>query len=303
MSRYRTWLLIDCNYLCHRAKHSMKGLAHEGAATGVIFGFLKEISFLMEHFQTKYVCFCWDFGKGKRELVYEPYKADRKHRDMSEEDIAFEVEFFQQVDNLRCKYLYKIGFRNVYYETGYESDDLIASIAFNLPKGDSAVIVTADQDLYQCLRPAPKSITMYSPAKKEVMTFEKFTEKYGIIPGLWVNVKALAGCSSDNVAGIAGVGNKTAIKYLRGELKQTTKAFKAIKEQSEEIYERNEPLVRLPYEGTPVYHLKKDRPNPDGWVEVMKHLGMESLKEKSPWGRIRKKKNGKGTRKGFGIRT
>ena len=298
----RTWLIIDSNYLCHRAKHSMKGLAHEGAATGVIFGFLKEITYLMDHFQTKYICFCWDLGKGLREDVCSTYKADRKERDMSEEDIAFEVEFSFQMAKLREEYLYQIGFRNVYAQSGYESDDLMASIAYNLPKGDSAIMVTADQDMYQCIRPSPCPVSMYSPAKKEVMTFEKFTEEYGIIPGIWVHVKALAGCTSDNVKGIQGVGNKTAIKYLRGELKQTTKAFKNIKEQSKDMYNKNLPLVKLPYIGTNTFKLKKDKPNPEGWMGVMKLLGMESLKEKSPWGRIRKKKDGKGTRKGFGIR-
>jgi len=267
----------------------MKGLAYEGAATGVIFGFLKEISHLMDHFQTKYICFCWDYGKGLRESICSEYKADRKDRDMTEEDIAFEVEFHFQMEALRKQYLHKIGFRNVYYHYGYESDDLIASIVFNLPKGDSAIMVTADQDMYQCLRPSPGQVSMFSPAKKEMMTFDKFTKEYGIVPVLWVYVKALAGCSSDNVKGIKGVGIKTAIKYLRGELKPTVKAFIHIKEQSKEMYKKNEPLVKLPYEGTPKYKLKKDKPNPEGWLEVMDILGMKSLKEKSPWGRIRRK--------------
>jgi len=285
----RTWLVIDCNYLCHRAKHTMKGLAHEGAATGVVFGFLKEISYLMDYFQTKYICFCWDYGKGLRERICSEYKADRKDRDMIEEDVAFEVEFAFQMAKLREEYLYKIGFRNVFLKAGYESDDLIASLVFNLPKGDSAIMVTADQDMYQCIRPAPNQVTMYSPAKKEVMTFEKFVKEWGIIPGIWAEVKAIAGCTSDNVKGVRGVGNKTAVKYLRGELKPTTKAFQAIKEQVDEMYKKNIPLVKLPYEGTPVFKLKKDKPNPDGWLEVMEVLGMESLKEKSPWGRIRRK--------------
>ena len=72
-------------------------------------------------------------------------------------------------------------------------------------------------------------------------------------------MKAISGCSSDNITGIKGVGEKTAIKYLLGELKETTKTYKAIEEQKEELWKKNGKLTKLPLEGTKVFEIKEDK--------------------------------------------
>ena len=72
-------------------------------------------------------------------------------------------------------------------------------------------------------------------------------------------VKTLAGCSSDEVPGIRGVGEMTACKWLRKELKEKSVAFQKIADSREEVERRNIPLVKLPFEGTPVKKIAEDR--------------------------------------------
>ncbi|GAH00618.1 unnamed protein product, partial [marine sediment metagenome] len=98
------------------------------------------------------------------------------------------------------------------------------------------------------------------------------------IPREWKLVKALAGCSTDGIPGVKGVGEKTAIKYLTSQLKETTKACQAIiSKEGIKIFKRNLKLVALPFKGTNVFKLKKDKLSKEGWIKVTKTLGMKSL--------------------------
>jgi len=108
------------------------------------------------------------------------------------------------------------------------------------------VIASSDDDLLQLLSPYT---SIYNLGRKERYTEQKFIQDYGIQPQEWVEVKKIAGCSGDNVPGVPGVGEKTAIRYLRGELNPDTKAYQKI-EQGRKIIERNEDLVSLPFPGT-----------------------------------------------------
>ena len=113
--------------------------------------------------------------------------------------------------------------------------------------------------------------------KKKTITAGWFEKEYGIGPSMWADVKALAGCPGDCVEGIVGVGEKTAIKFLTGNLKTSTKAYGCIIE-GREIWNRNLELVRLPYEGTPKLRLKSDEASRSRWDVVMKRLGMNTLR-------------------------
>ena len=138
----------------------MGSLSYGGNATGVVYGFLKDIITLKKRFETNYIVFCWDYGKGIRKLISSDYKSNR-HKDKEDDD--FEISFKKQVTLLRTEYLKQIGFRNIFYQDGYESDDIIASVCRNLPDGDKGIIVSADHDLYQLLT---ANISMYNPQKK-----------------------------------------------------------------------------------------------------------------------------------------
>jgi len=273
-------LILDSNYLAHRAKYVFGNLSDKGSATGVIYGFLKDLLILRDKFQTNHFVFCWDHPFSKRQNLLPAYKQHREKEFDSKEEQEFELEFQRQIIALRDTYLPIIGFCNIFWQVGYEADDIIAMVCKNLnPATEEGIIVTADQDLYQLLR---INITWYNPRTKEHLNVSKFKKKYGIKPKQWIKVKAIAGCHSDNVPGVPGVGEKTAIKYLRGELNPSYKTYQAIKNHWQDIVLRNRPLVELPLNGTISRSLKEaDNVTQEGWNEVTKALGMKSIRYKN----------------------
>lgn len=284
----RKWLVLDCNYLCHRAKYSTGDLSFSGTATGIIYGFLKTVAAFQELFQTPHIVFCWDSITSKREILFSEYKKSRRAVSKAlatREQIKFEEEFRTQMRNLRKIYLKQIGYKNVFVQKGLESDDIIASVCFNLPMKDEAIIISSDKDLYQIIR---HNISCFNPQKNKMMTLQGFSKLYGIIPEQWIIVKCLAGCSTDEVPGIKGIGEKTVIKYLQGELNENTKAFQKIKKLKSKYLKINYPLVSLPFKDTKIFQLGFDELSRKGWYEVTKKLGMVSIRDKFP-GDIRKR--------------
>lgn len=271
-------LLLDCHYLAYRALHTMGHLSHNEVKTGVVFGFLKDIVALRDDFASDVLVFCWDVGESKRRELYPAYKFKRHNKSLTEEEIAVYDEFRSQIKKLRRDYLPRIGFRNNFWQSGYESDDILASIVANVRDEDEAVIVTADRDLYQVLR---HNVMVYNPHQHRMTTVQSFVREYGIKPKQWARVLAMAGCGSDEVEGIRGVGTKTAIKYLRGELKEDSVAYAAI-EQGRDVVLRNKPLVKLPFEGTRTFEIQQDEVSERGWREVIDELGMRSLGGHAP---------------------
>ncbi len=206
-------LLVDGNYLCHYVFHGIGGLSTvAGNPTSIIYGMLVQIRNLAKKFKTKRIIFCWDSQESVRKQFDPEYKANRHKQEYTEEEALAMNAFYQQINKLQHEILREIGFP-CFFKHGYESDDLLAWFALKL-KGQK-VIVTADADLWQCLS---DSVVVYNPNKKEFMTQERLKEEYRITPADWRMVKAIAGCPSDNVKGVEGVGEKTAIKFLNDEL-------------------------------------------------------------------------------------
>ena len=274
----RRYLILDCNYLAHRAKHVFGDLSYKGSVTGVVYGFLKDLITLSERFNTQRFVFCWDSKTSKREEIYPLYKAHRRAIEYTKEEQEFYKAFQSQMYLLRTEYLPTIGFKNIFHQEGYESDDIIAAIAKGIiPKLEEAIIVTADGDLFQCIR---SNITMYNPATHKELTLSGFRKISRIHPKKWAKVKAIAGCTTDNVKGIVGVGGKSAIAYLRGELKHSHYRYKNIKAGWKDIVLRNRALVELPFKGTKTPKLIQDNISQKGWNKVTKKLGMKSIRFK-----------------------
>lgn len=268
----RTWLILDCNYLCYRSYHAMGQLSFGDALTGVIFGFLRDIPIFEEVHTTDLIAFCFDYGRSIRCEIYPRYKANRR-KELTDEQETSLRSMQKQMRLLRTKYLHRIGFRNVFLQKGYEADDLIASVVDNLPKGHHAVIVGSDHDLFQLISPR---VSLWNPHQKKMYDIAWFRREFRLEPAQWVEVKALAGCTSDNVQGITGVGEKTAIKYLKGKLKPGTIAYERIVSNSA-LIKLNTRLVELPYKGTMKCKLRRDEVSKEGWSYVTTRLGMHSL--------------------------
>ena len=275
----KRWLILDCNNMCWRSFHTTGNLSHEGSATGVLFGFFRDVRALQENHNTKRVVFAFDVGRSLRSIVYPEYKTKRREKREQQTDaekMAY-IALNNQIKSLRKDYLPFIGYKNIFSAKGYEADDVIASVCRNsLGESDEAIIVSTDQDLYQLLS---SRVSIWNPHRNVLLDKSWFRKTYGIKVSQWKEVKALAGCNTDDVKGIKGVGEKTAVKFIKGELAPTTKAFQNIEKQNAEIRLRNLPLVSLPYEGTPVFKLEDDKVDSDRWQELAQKLGMKSLRD------------------------
>lgn len=274
----RLWLVLDTSYLAYRAQYSTGRLEQDGIKTGVLYGVLRELTSLQDKYCTRNVVFCFDHKPYARTSIHQNYKV-RLNRIISEAEEEIRQEVKRQIGLLRTEYLERIGYQNVFAQRGYEADDVIASVVQNLKSTDRAIVVSADQDLYQLLG---RRVSIHNPAIGEVYTAEDFAQQHGgLKPEAWVTVKALAGCSSDNVPGCERVGVKTAVRYLTEKLNKEHTAYRRIKEWLRgEQYPINRRLVRIPYPGCRPFTPKQEHIDTKHWDEVVRELGMPSLRTK-----------------------
>ena len=265
-------LILDVSFLAYRAVFTTGGLQHEGNATDVLFGLMRDLIVWQEMFRTKRVAFCFDCGRNKRLDIYPEYKKNRMA--LTEEEKRIRKGVHEQLDRLREEELYQLGFRNVFWQDGYEADDVIASVVLNMPEGEEAMIVASDGDLYQLLS---GTVQMYDPVRNKIRSLQWFHSTYGIIPSQWADVKAVCGCSSDNVKGVRSVGEKSALLFLRGLLKTESIKFKRITE-STETWKQNLRLVQLPFAGTKQFLVREDKVTKERWRKVCESKGMKTLK-------------------------
>lgn len=269
-------LLIDCNYLCHRARHTTGPLSYRGQPTGVIYGFLQQFFTLVQTVRPSRIAFIWD---SKTSLRREHYSFYKQRRIKENHDPQEAQEAFQQFDLLREYILPKLGFNNVFMQEGYEADDIIAKICED--STEPIVIATSDDDLLQLLE---LGVCIYNLGRREFYTYEDFVDDYRIDPQEWVEVKKIAGCSGDNVPGVQGVGEKTAVKYLLGELKPGSKKQQdIISNEGKQICKRNDWLVRLPLPGTEKPALQDNQFNSVALSNICKEYGFHKWLNDPTW--------------------
>ena len=200
-------MLIDGNSLSYRAFYAMPALKNKkGLYTNSVYGFTLMLEKILADTNPKYALVAFD--KGKQTFRHQSYEAYKGTRDKTPSEL---VEQFGYVRELLDSY-------GIKYEEhfDYEADDIIGSYAKIAEKeGLEVIIVTGDKDLTQL---ASKNITIYY-TKRGVTDIDYYTpefiaEKYGLTPEQIVDMKGLMGDKSDNIPGIAGVGEKTAIKLL-----------------------------------------------------------------------------------------
>jgi len=269
-------LIIDSNQICYIAFYKTGNLSHRGKSTGIIYGFLTELLKIAKVFEKEnpIIVFAWDSRTNYRKDIYEPYKQGRKE---SRRKSGIKKKHFRQFTKLRRDILPEIGFKNNFIAKGFESDDIIGKLCqkYQLRK---KVIVSSDEDLYQLL---DIETSMYKMQAKKFYTAEDLFKQYGLEKASdWIKIKALAGCSTDNVKGITGVGYKTASAYLTGNLKTTTKAYKKLEsKKGKRIYKRNLPLVTVPYPMKELkdFTVKRNKLDFDSFYSICESLGFRSI--------------------------
>lgn len=269
-------LLIDTSYLAYRAYHSTPDLSFEGVPTAVLFGVMRTAQKMDELFSRTVpgavFHWCFDVGKPKRKSIYPRYKAGRREEKTEDEKDELK-QVHKQLEALRTEILPEMEFRNLHWSEGYEADDIIAKLCEQL-KWAPKIIVSADQDLYQLLAP---NAVIWKPGKSDkCFTYEDFCEKYDTTPDKWARVKALAGCSSDNIKGVKGVGERRAIQYINNELNESSKTYQNIQE-FETFAKFNERLTSLPWHGTPEVEWMMDENNFMAINRVLRKYGIRDV--------------------------
>ena len=200
-------ILLDGNSLSYRAFYAMPALKNKkGLYTNSVYGFTLMLERILEDTKPKYALVAFD--KGKETFRHKSYEAYKGTRDKTPTEL---VEQFGYVRELIESY-------GIKYEEhfDYEADDIIGTYAKIAEKaGLEVIIVSGDKDLTQL---ASDNITVYY-TKRGVTEIDYYTpefinEKYGLTPQQIVDMKGLMGDKSDNIPGIPGVGEKTAIKLL-----------------------------------------------------------------------------------------
>jgi 5'-3' exonuclease len=259
-------IVIDAGHICNSAKHAMKGvdLTHQNINTGVIYTFLNQVSTFITKFKTRRIVFCWDSRTSKRQEIYPEYKANRKDiSKLTEEDIIYNDVCYSQFAKIREDVLPSIGFKNNFYQDGYEADDLIAALVSNLSNCKICVVAN-DHDLFQFL--SDKTF-LYDYRTKTKYTDKDLFEEFDVTPIQWAEMLTISGCITDNVKGVVfdykdnkprHIGKTVAIKYIKGKLPRN-KAYTAIvSETGKRTIERNRKLVCLPFKGTTIPRLVFD---------------------------------------------
>ena len=205
------YLLLDGYNLAFRAFYAMPELTRaDGTPTGALHGWIKALWKVedLEGPATTVVYFD-EGGAAEREAILESYKANRTEMP---EALEAQMPLIREVTALMGIPLHS--------QHGIEADDLIAAAALMLvERGDEAVIVSADKDLGQVLRPgivqllpAPTANPKLGWRRRDAADLEA---KLGVTPAQVPDYLALIGDTSDNIPGLAGVGPKTAAKWLR----------------------------------------------------------------------------------------
>lgn len=265
-----TTLLFDGNYMARRASFSGAG----DLENGTVFGFLRDVCVCMEYFGTGDAAFFFDGAGSKRRELYADYKYSRRARQnrLAAEERKAEADYYRQLEMIPVV-LRAAGYNNLFQQFGYEADDLIAAATESF--GGRLVMVSADRDLWQCLSDGLE-ISAWNPQQKKLMTETTFRKIYGLEPADWVSVKAIAGCNTDDVPGVEGVGEGRAVQYLTGKMNRTGTLGIRIRKAEKRIQE-NRILVRLPFPGT-----VRPRPVADSvtyitWAAAMEKYGFPSL--------------------------
>jgi len=272
-------VIIDVSNIAHRARHAIHDMSYDGEQTAAQFGVLKNIMEMQELFPGCRFAFCFDGGYKNRRSIAPEYKMNRqKNRTPEEDELRKDVQ--RQIRELGQVTLPACGFRNIWRARGFEADDLIAMACRTVPV-QRIIVVSTDQDLYQLLKKKPRDVSIYNPAKKKIQTAKWFRREYGICPEFWSRVKAWAGCSSDGLTGLSGVGEKTAIRFMLGLLKPGTKTFKKFQaDTSWELFRRNLRVTDLPFDGCPQFELAEDEWSQSNWDAACEELGISMLRDR-----------------------
>ncbi len=203
-------MILDGNSIVNRAFYGVRALtAPDGTPTNAVYGFLAILQRLLDEQKPDALCVSFDLKAPTfRHLADADYKATRHPMP---EELAVQMPLLKET-------LDGMGIRR-YEKEGYEADDILGTVSARCEKaGWDCVIVTGDKDSLQLVTERTTVCHVKSrmgQTETILYTPERFREEYGFEPKRMVDLKALMGDTSDNIPGVPGVGEKTALDLLR----------------------------------------------------------------------------------------
>jgi len=282
-------LLLDGNSLAYRAFFALPLLTNEhGIHTNAVYGFTMMLQKIMDEENPTHMLVAFDAGKTTfRHSTFGEYKGGRQKTP---------PELSEQFPYIR-KLIDAYGIKRYELEM-YEADDIIGTLSKQADeKGQQVVIVSGDKDLTQL---ATDKTTVYI-TRKGITDIEKYTpehvqEKYGLTPLQIIDMKGLMGDASDNIPGVPGVGEKTAIKLLKehGSVEDLYKALDTVSgvKLKEKLIANEEQAIMSKVLATietaapiqiSIEDLSYTGPNMEEVIEVWKELAFKTLLEKSDY--------------------
>ena len=204
MKTEKTVYLIDGTAYIHRAYHAIRGLANsKGLPTNAIFGFTRILIKLMQDRDPRYAAMFFDAkGPTFRHDFYQAYKANRPSMP---EDMAVQIPYIKDVTAAYHLPIIEME--------GFEADDLIGTYArLAEQKGFTVVMVTGDKDFLQLVT---ENSTIWDPMKEKTIDVHTIREEYGVEPQQMIDVMGLSGDTTDNIPGVPGIGQKTALDLIK----------------------------------------------------------------------------------------
>lgn len=198
-------ILVDGSSYLYRAYHAFPPLTNSvGEPTGAMYGVLNMLRSLLLQYKPSHVAVVFDAkGKTFRDELFEAYKS---HRPPMPDDLRAQIEPLHTMVKAMGLPLLAIS--------GVEADDVIGTLALAAEKmGKPVLISTGDKDMAQLVSP---NIMLINTMNNAILGPDEVEEKYGIPPSMIIDFLALMGDSSDNIPGVAGVGEKTAQALLQG---------------------------------------------------------------------------------------
>jgi len=206
-------IIIDSNSVVHRAYHALPALVtKKGELVNAVYGFLLVFFKAVKDFQPDFIAACFDFpGPTFRHKKFKEYKAKRP---------PAPKELYQQIPKI--KEVLESFNVPIFEKEGFEADDIIGTITRLAPQKQlipqiETLILSGDLDILQLVNSQTKAYTLRKGVKDVILYDEKqVQEKFqGLIPKQLLDFKALRGDPSDNIPGVTGIGEKTAIKLIK----------------------------------------------------------------------------------------
>lgn len=228
MTASDTLYLVDGSSYIYRAYFAIRHLSSPGGQpTNAIYGFVQMLLKLIKDCQPQQLAVVFDAGRITfRNDLYPDYKANRASMP---DDLRSQVGRIRDV--VRAFNIPALEL------TGYEADDIIGALARrHSSKGGQVVVVTGDKDLMQIVT---DQVTLLDTMKGKKSGIAEVVERFGVLPEFVPDILGLAGDSSDNIPGVPGIGEKTAIKLL-----QEFGTLDALLERADEVKGKNGEKLR-----------------------------------------------------------